>query len=98
MPDDTVRPAVEVEVERLADPVHGDFASNLAMKLARPYRMAPLAIAAALAVELAAEAASALTLTYGGGTRINQHCSGATGDGILRVDAACTAQGEPCDH
>ena len=44
------RPAVEVE--RPADPVHGDFASNLAMKLARPYRMAPLAIAAALAAEL----------------------------------------------
>ena len=49
----------EVEVERPADPVHGDFASNLAMKLARPYRMAPLAIATALAAELAAEAGDA---------------------------------------
>ncbi len=47
----------QVEVERPADPVHGDFASNLAMKLARPYRMAPLAIATALAAELTAEAA-----------------------------------------
>ena len=28
-----------VEVERPAEPEHGDFASNLAMKLARPYRM-----------------------------------------------------------
>jgi len=57
MPDDAIRPAVEVE--RPADPVHGDFASNLAMRLARPYRMAPLAITAALAAELAtSEAAS----------------------------------------
>ena len=53
-PDDATRP--EVEVERPADPIHGDFASNLAMKLARPYRMAPLAIATALASELRAEA------------------------------------------
>jgi arginyl-tRNA synthetase len=53
-PDDAVRPAIEIE--RPADSVHGDFASNLAMKLARPYRMAPLAIGAALAAELVAEA------------------------------------------
>jgi arginyl-tRNA synthetase len=46
-----------VEVERPADPAHGDFAGNLAMKLARPYRMAPLAIATALAAELTREAA-----------------------------------------
>ena len=51
---DAARP--HVDVERPADPVHGDFASNLAMKLARPYRMAPLAIATALAAELQAEA------------------------------------------
>jgi arginyl-tRNA synthetase len=44
------RPAVEVE--RPANPEHGDFASNLAMKLARPYRRAPLDIARALADEL----------------------------------------------
>ena len=55
-PDDAVRPAIEIE--RPADAVHGDFASNLAMKLARPYRMAPLAIGAALAAELVAEAAA----------------------------------------
>ena len=51
-------PRPEVAIERPADPVHGDFASNLAMRLARPYRMAPLAIAAAIAAELDAEAAS----------------------------------------
>ncbi len=41
--DDADRPTVEVE--RPANAEHGDFATNLAMKLARPYRMAPLAIA-----------------------------------------------------
>ncbi len=55
VPGDTSRP--NVEVERPADPGHGDFASNLAMKLARPYRMAPLAIASALAEAINREAA-----------------------------------------
>jgi len=55
-PEGSVRPAVEVE--RPADPAHGDFASTLAMKLARPYRMAPAAIAGALAQALTAEAAA----------------------------------------
>jgi arginyl-tRNA synthetase len=44
------RPAVEVE--RPADPVHGDLATNLAMKLARPYRRAPMEIATILAAKL----------------------------------------------
>jgi arginyl-tRNA synthetase len=50
------RPAVEVE--RPANAEHGDFASNLAMRLARPYRRAPLDIARALAGEIAADAAA----------------------------------------
>jgi arginyl-tRNA synthetase len=54
-PDVPTRPAVEVE--RPADASFGDFATNLAMKLARPYRMAPLAIAGVLAAELARESA-----------------------------------------
>ena len=41
-----------VQVERPANPEHGDFASSLAMKLARPYRRPPLAIAEAIANEL----------------------------------------------
>ena len=41
-----------VEVERPANPEFGDLSSNLAMRLARPYRMAPLAIAAEIADEL----------------------------------------------
>jgi len=44
--------APPVEVERPADVRHGDLASNLAMKLARPCRMPPLAIATAVAREL----------------------------------------------
>jgi arginyl-tRNA synthetase len=46
-------PAVEVEIARPAHPEYGDLATNLAMKLARPYRRPPLAIAQALADELA---------------------------------------------
>ena len=45
-----------VDIERPANPDHGDLASNLAMKLARPYRRGPLEIAQALAGEIAADA------------------------------------------
>ena len=51
LPDDE-RSQVDVHVERPAHPEHGDFATNLAMKLARPYRRSPMAIAQALAAEL----------------------------------------------
>ena len=46
-----------VDLDRPANPEHGDFAASLAMKLARPYRRAPLDIAAAIAAEIAAESA-----------------------------------------
>jgi arginyl-tRNA synthetase len=57
-------PAIDVEVVRPSHPEHGDLATNLAMKLARPYRRPPLAIAQALADELAHddEEAAAQTL------------------------------------
>ena len=42
----------EVEVEHPADPDHGDLATNLALKLARPYRRPPLEIATLLAAKL----------------------------------------------
>ena len=48
-----------VEIERPANPEHGDFASNLALKLARPLRMAPLQIATAVANALSAGASGA---------------------------------------
>ena len=41
-----------IEIERPGDARHGDLASNLAMKLARPCRMAPLKIGAVVAAEL----------------------------------------------
>ena len=54
--EDDARPAIEVE--RPADPVHGDFATNLAMKLARPYRRPPMEIATLLAAKLVRDASS----------------------------------------
>jgi arginyl-tRNA synthetase len=45
-------PAPAVEIERPANPEHGDFATNLALKLARPLRQNPLRIAEALASAL----------------------------------------------
>ena len=57
--DDQDEPAIEVE--HPADPAHGDLASNLAMKLARPYRKAPLEIATLLAAKLVRDASSAET-------------------------------------
>ncbi len=41
-----------VEISRPANDEHGDLASNLALKLARPYRRAPLDIATALGAEI----------------------------------------------
>ena len=41
-----------IEIERPAHAEHGDLATNLALKLARPYRRAPLEIAAVLAEAL----------------------------------------------
>jgi hypothetical protein len=37
------------------------------------------------------------TLTYSGGTTLNQEGSGNQGPGVLRLDAACTAPGTPCN-
>jgi arginyl-tRNA synthetase len=55
LPDGVTPPPVEIE--RPANPEHGDLSTNLAMKLARPYRMAPMTIAMALAEEIARGAA-----------------------------------------
>jgi arginyl-tRNA synthetase len=50
--------APAVNVERPSNPEHGDAATSLALKLARPYRRPPLDIARALADELAREVAA----------------------------------------
>ena len=49
---------VTVDVERPANAEHGDLATNLALRLARPLRMAPAAIAAAITDALVADAAA----------------------------------------
>jgi arginyl-tRNA synthetase len=46
-------PLPPVEIERPAHPEHGDLATNVALRLARPLRMTPPAIAAILVDELA---------------------------------------------
>jgi len=56
LPEDAARPPVEVE--HPADPAHGDLATNLAMKLARPYRKAPMEIATLLAAKLVRDASA----------------------------------------
>ena len=56
---DVAEAQAEVEVSRPASAEHGDFATNLALKLARPLRMAPPAIAGILADEIATEAGMA---------------------------------------
>ena len=48
--DASLAPAVEIE--RPSNPAFGDFATNLAMKLARPLRRSPLDVAEALATSL----------------------------------------------
>ena len=56
LPDDVARPPIEVE--HPAEPLHGDLATNLAMKLARPYRKPPLEIATLLAAKLVRDASA----------------------------------------
>ncbi len=53
------QPVPAIEVERPANPEHGDLATNLAMKLAKPLRRAPIQIAQVIADELAWEIANA---------------------------------------
>ncbi len=50
--DEAERP--DIEIERPSNPDHGDLASNLAMKLARPLKRSPMDIAEALAASLRA--------------------------------------------
>jgi arginyl-tRNA synthetase len=52
LPDVPDARSAVIEVSRPAKPEHGDVASNLALRLARPLRMAPPAIAAALAAAI----------------------------------------------
>jgi arginyl-tRNA synthetase len=77
------RPAIEVE--RPANPDHGDLATNLAMKLARPMRRAPLQIAEALAASMravpAGEAVAEVSVAPPG--FLNMRLSAAWLEGVL---------------
>ena len=48
-----------IEIEHPADPSFGDFASNLALKLAKPYRRAPMEIARTIAAHVVTTATDA---------------------------------------
>ncbi|MFV2064027.1 MAG: arginine--tRNA ligase [Chloroflexota bacterium] len=50
----------EIEIERPANPDHGDLATNLGMKLARPMRRSPLQIAEALAESMRSASGGAM--------------------------------------
>ncbi len=82
-------PPVSVEVERPANPDHGDLATNLAMKLARPYRRAPLDIARAIAAELSRATADdpagtpIASVSVAPPGFINLHLSDAALDGVI---------------
>ena len=54
---DDAAPLPDVEIARPANADHGDFATNLALKLARPYRRSPLEIASVLAAAIEADSA-----------------------------------------
>jgi arginyl-tRNA synthetase len=78
-----------IEVQRPAKPEHGDLATNVALKLARPYRRAPLEIAQAIAVELSREveedpaATPIASISVAPPGFINLHLSNAALDGVV---------------
>jgi arginyl-tRNA synthetase len=70
LPADIARPTIEVE--RTRDPAHGDFATNIAMQLAKPARRNPRQLAQALLDALPASDLIAKTEIAGPGF-INFH-------------------------
>jgi arginyl-tRNA synthetase len=88
-PDDGAAQTDIVEVQRPAKPEHGDLATNVALKLARPYRRAPLEIARAIAAELSREIAETPEATPIASVDvappgfINLHLSDAALDGVI---------------
>jgi arginyl-tRNA synthetase len=70
LPDELVPAAargVDIEVDHARDPLHGDFASNVAMRLAKAARQNPRKLAAALAAALPEHAAIAKVEVAGAG-------------------------------
>src|ERR1043165_5634582 len=75
--------AATVEVSRPANPEHGDLASNVALRLARPLRMGPPAIAEAIAAALGELRAADPTLAVA--------AAAAAGPGFLNLHLADSA-------
>jgi arginyl-tRNA synthetase len=70
LPEDLVPAAargVDIEVDYARDPLHGDFASNIAMRLAKAARRNPRMLASALAAALPGNAAIAKVEVAGAG-------------------------------
>ena len=75
--------AAAIEVSRPANPEHGDLASNVALRLARPLRMGPPAIATALA--------AALDELRAGDPNLAIAAAAAAGPGFLNLTLADSA-------
>jgi arginyl-tRNA synthetase len=91
LPADLPRPPVEVE--RTRDPAHGDFASNIAMRLAKPARRSPRQVAEALIAALPANKLVSKTEIAGPGF-INFHLAGeAYEQELLNILASGSAYG-----
>ncbi|MFI5259952.1 MAG: arginine--tRNA ligase [Candidatus Limnocylindrales bacterium] len=92
---DAASPAEPVIIERPADPARGDFASSIALKLAKTYRKAPVAIAQAIAAHVVTRATDpaspidAVEVAPPGflNIRLADHALAATAAGILRDPA-----------
>jgi arginyl-tRNA synthetase len=84
-----------VTVERPADPARGDFASTIALRLAKPYRRPPLDIAKAIAAQVKTTEAdpdspiASVEVAPPGflNVRLSDHALAATGQRILRDPA-----------
>jgi arginyl-tRNA synthetase len=88
-PADGSAAGITIEVSRPANADHGDLATNLAMKLARPLRRAPLEIAQAIAAELSREVAAdpgatpIASVAVAPPGFINLHLADASLDGVI---------------
>jgi len=85
---------VKIVLERPRDPAHGDWATNLAMTLAKPLGKKPREIADALAASLDRKAAGVSAIEVAGPGFINFRLdSGDLASGIARILAAGDAWG-----
>ncbi len=86
---------VKIVLERPRDPAHGDWATNLAMTLAKPLGKKPREIADALAASLDRKAAGVSAIEVAGPGFINFRLdSGDLASGIARILAAGDAWGQ----